>query len=131
MKVNYSKYNNFFMSAMKGIKKDHKSSMKDFESLFYSMKDQCKIFFALHFRPYIPIPQYLPRVSCVYDIIKSPTFRILFRKSPEFTSALIFLRYVISFYLYMQHILFEEGMFWDVDLRNQLMLIFARTLMKE
>ena len=27
---------------MEGITKDHKSITKDYESLFYSMKDQCK-----------------------------------------------------------------------------------------
>ena len=27
---------------MKGITKDHESITKDYESLFYSMKDQCK-----------------------------------------------------------------------------------------
>ena len=27
---------------MKGITKDHKSITKDYESFFYSMKDQCK-----------------------------------------------------------------------------------------
>ena len=54
---------------MKGITKDHKSITKDYESLLYSMKDQCKKFFALHLRSYIPILQYWPRVSCVYDII--------------------------------------------------------------
>ena len=54
---------------MKGITKDHESIMKDYESLFCSMKDQCKKFFALHLRPYIPISQYWPGVSCIYDII--------------------------------------------------------------
>ena len=33
------------------------------------MKDQCKKKFALHIRQYIPIPQYWPGVSCVYDKI--------------------------------------------------------------
>ena len=47
---------------MKGI-------TKYYESLFYSMKDQCKKIFTLHLRPYIPILQRWPRVSCVYDII--------------------------------------------------------------
>ena len=54
---------------MKGITKDHESITKDYESLFYSMKDQCKTNFALHIRPYIPIPQHWPGFSCVYDII--------------------------------------------------------------
>ena len=34
---------------MKGI-------TKDYESLFYSMKDHCKKVYALHFRPYIAFP---------------------------------------------------------------------------
>ena len=53
------------MSAIKGIKKDpesitkdYESITKDYETLFYSIKDQCKKIFALHFRPYIPISQY-------------------------------------------------------------------------
>ena len=54
---------------MKEITKDHESITKDYESLFYSMKDLCKIIFALNLRPYILILQYWPRVSCVYDII--------------------------------------------------------------
>ena len=54
---------------MKGITKDHESITKDYESLFYSMKDQCENIFALHFKQYIPIPQYWSRVSCIYDII--------------------------------------------------------------
>ena len=53
MKVNYSKYNHFFMSAMKGIKKDPESITEDYESFFW---DQYQKDFALHFRPYIPIP---------------------------------------------------------------------------
>ena len=43
---------------MKGITKNHGRVTNDYESLFYSMKDQCKQVFALHFRPYIPFPQY-------------------------------------------------------------------------
>ena len=54
---------------MKGITKDHESITKDYESLFYSMKDQYKKIFALHLRPQIPIPQYWRGVSFVYDII--------------------------------------------------------------
>ena len=64
------------MSAIKGIKKDpesitkdYESITKDYESLFYSMKDQCKKIFALHFRPYTPISQYRSWVSCGYYII--------------------------------------------------------------
>ena len=38
------------MSAMKGIKKGYESITKDYESLFYSMKDQCKQLLALRFR---------------------------------------------------------------------------------
>ena len=46
---------------MKVITKDHESiRKKGYESLFYSMKDQCKKIFALHLRPYILIPQYWP-----------------------------------------------------------------------
>ena len=52
---------------MKGITKDHESITKDYESLFYSMKDQYKKNFALHLRSYIPIPQYWSGVSCIYD----------------------------------------------------------------
>ena len=54
---------------MKGITKDHESIKKDYKILFYSMKDQCKKNFALHLRPYIPIHQCRPWVSCVHDII--------------------------------------------------------------
>ena len=50
---------------MKGITKDHEAITKDYEILFYSMKDQCKKKFALHLRPYIPIPQYWSGVSCM------------------------------------------------------------------
>ena len=32
---------------MKGIMKDHESITKDYESLFYSMKDYCKIKFCI------------------------------------------------------------------------------------
>ena len=51
------------------ITKDHEGIRKDYESIFYSMKDQHKKIFALHLSPYIPIPQYFPRISCVYNII--------------------------------------------------------------
>ena len=57
------------ISAMKGITKDHQSIAKDYESYFYSMKDQCKKIFALHLRPYITILQYWLRVSCVYQTL--------------------------------------------------------------
>ena len=79
---------------MKRIMKDHESITKDYENLFYSIKDQCKNFFALNLRLYIPILQYWPRVSCgiklrhLNFLKKFPTFRILFRKSHAFTSAL-------------------------------------------
>ena len=43
---------------MKGITEDHESIIKDYKSLFLHYEDQCKKIFALHFRPYIPIPQY-------------------------------------------------------------------------
>ena len=36
---------------MKGVTKDHQSITEDYESLFYSMKDQCKKIFALPLRP--------------------------------------------------------------------------------
>ena len=36
---------------MKGVTKDHQSITKDYESLFYRMKDQCKKIFALRLRP--------------------------------------------------------------------------------
>ena len=39
MKVKYNKYNQLLTSAMKGITKDCESVTKDYESLFYSMKD--------------------------------------------------------------------------------------------
>ena len=42
---------------MKEITKVHESITKDYESLFYSMKDQSKKVFTLHFRSYIPFPQ--------------------------------------------------------------------------
>ena len=43
---------------MKGITKDHETITKDYESLFCSMKDQCKKKFALYLSSYIPTPQY-------------------------------------------------------------------------
>ena len=39
MKVKYNKYNQLLISVMKAITKDYESVMKDYESLFYSMKD--------------------------------------------------------------------------------------------
>ena len=45
---------------MKGITRDHDSIAKDYENLFYIMKDQCKKILTLHFMPYIPIVQYVP-----------------------------------------------------------------------
>ena len=45
---------------MKGITKNDESITKDYESLFYSMKGQCKKVFALHFRSSISFPQYYP-----------------------------------------------------------------------
>ena len=44
---------------MKGIMRDHESIAKDYENLFYIMKDQCKKFLASHFMLYIPIAQYV------------------------------------------------------------------------
>ena len=44
---------------MKGIMRDHESIAKDYENLFYIMKDQCKKFLALHFMLHIPIAQYV------------------------------------------------------------------------
>ena len=35
---------------MKGITKDHESITKDYESLFYSMKDQCENIFCITFQ---------------------------------------------------------------------------------
>ena len=46
---------------MKMITKDHESVTKDYEILFYSMKDQCKKIFVLHLRPCILIPPALAR----------------------------------------------------------------------
>ena len=43
---------------MKEITRVHESITKDYESLFDSMKDQCKKVFALRFRSYIPFRQY-------------------------------------------------------------------------
>ena len=40
--VSYNKYNQFLISAIKGITKNNEIITNDFESLFYSMKDQCK-----------------------------------------------------------------------------------------
>ena len=40
--VSYNKYNQFLISAIKGITKNHEIILKDYESLFYSMKDQFK-----------------------------------------------------------------------------------------
>ena len=34
---------------MKGITEDHQNITKDYESLFYSMKDQCKKIFTFQF----------------------------------------------------------------------------------
>ena len=39
--VNYNKYNQFFISTIKGITKYHENITKDSESFFYDMKDQC------------------------------------------------------------------------------------------
>ena len=52
-KVNYEKYNQFLISAMKGITKDYESITK----FCYSMKDHCKKNFTLHLTPYIQIPK--------------------------------------------------------------------------
>ena len=105
---------------------DYETSQKHYERLwksFWQYEDQCKKFFVLHFRPYIPIPQYWPWVSCIYDIIrllnclvKSPTFRILFKKSLEFTSALTISCYDIIFYMHTQHMfthnIWRGKVFW-------------------
>ena len=40
--VSYNKYNQFLISAIKGITKNSKTITNNYESLFYSMKDQCK-----------------------------------------------------------------------------------------
>ena len=53
---------------MKGITEDHSNITKDYESLFYSMNNQCKK------KIRIPILQYRPRVSCVYDTIAAFKF---------------------------------------------------------
>ena len=58
-KVNYNKYNKFLISIMKGITRDQESIAKDYENLFYIMKDQCKKFLASHFMLHIPIAQYV------------------------------------------------------------------------
>ena len=53
--------------------RDYERSRKNYERLrkvfFYSTKGQCKKVFTLHLRPYIPIPEYLLKLSCVYDIL--------------------------------------------------------------
>ena len=50
--------NIILISAIKRITKDHYSITKDYQSIFYRMKDKCKNTFALYLRPYIPILQY-------------------------------------------------------------------------
>ena len=72
-----------------------KEITKDYLSL---QENECRKTFALHPKPYIP--QYWSRVSCIYDKLfyKIPTFRILFRRSPIFTSALVISRHV--FYIH-------------------------------
>ena len=103
---------------MKGITKDYQTITKDYEILFYSMKDQRMkdhVNFALHLRLNIPIPQYWLEVFCIYDIIAAfklsckifhiyDTSTILYRESPAFTSALIISLYDITFYKHKQHI---------------------------
>ena len=89
---------------MKGITKDHESIPKDYESLFYSMKDECKNFshnisshgfqfpsIGLEYLALMILWRYL---NC---LIKPPTFRILFRKCPTVTSALTISRYDVVF----------------------------------
>ena len=89
---------------MKGIVKDHESITKDYESLFYSMKDQCKKKFALCLRPYIPIPHYWSGVSSIYDIIAA--FKL---------SCKIF--HIICTRSIYSPIIFKEVKFWDVALQ--------------
>ena len=89
---------------MKGITKDHESITKDYESLFYSMKDQCKKKFALYLRPYIPIPHYWSGVSSIYDIIAA--FKLSFK---------IF-RIICTGSIYSP-IKFKEVKFWDAVLQ--------------
>ena len=86
---------------MKGI-------TKDCLSLQYgrSMKKD----FVLHLRPYNPVSQYWPGVSCIYDTLVA--FKLSCNnshiKSPAFTFALIILRYDIVFYMNMQHIFTQK-----------------------
>ena len=75
---------------MKRIMKDHESITKDYENFFYSMKDECEKFFNIksqvtHSNSPVLTESLLRHLNFLK---KSPTFRILFRKSPAFTSAL-------------------------------------------
>ena len=98
---------------MKGITKDHETITKDYEILFCSMKDKCKKKnFALHLRPYVPIPQYWSGVSCICDIIAEfklscKIFHIydtFHKKSPAFTYTLIISRYDNFLYVHAAYI---------------------------
>ena len=89
---------------MKWITKDHESITKDYESLFYSMRDQCKKNFALCLRPYIPVPEYWSGVSSIYDIIAA------FKLSCKILH-IIWTRSIYS------PIIFKEVKFWDVLLQ--------------
>ena len=89
---------------MKGITKDHESIKKDYERLFYSMKDQCKKKIALYLRPYIPIPQCWSGVSSIYDIIAAIKL-----------SCKIF--HIICTRSIYSPIIFKEVKFWDVALQ--------------
>ena len=91
---------------MKGITKDHETITKDYEILFCSMKDKCKKKnFALHLRPYVPIPQYWSGVSCICDIIAE--FKLsckIFHIYDTFQQ--IFRIYLRSYYFMLRHLLF-------------------------
>ena len=88
---------------MKGI-------TKDCLSLQYERSMQKKIRItsqAIHFqfpstgRQFPAFMIYWPHLNC---LVKSPTFKILFKKSPAFTSALIISRYDIIFYMHTQYV---------------------------
>ena len=77
----------------------------------YCMKDQCKTFSitsqAMHFN--FPVFAgsllHLGYISHILNcLVKSPMFRIVFRKSPAFTYAITISHYDIIFYMHMQYI---------------------------
>ena len=98
---------------MKGITKD---------CLSLQYERSIKKNFALHLRPYIPIPQYWPGVSCIYDTLAA--FKLSYDispiKSPAFTSTFTILCSDIIFIctcnIYSLKI-FKEGKIYEVDIK--------------